>query len=283
MVRQASRRASPAASRSLVVGFGPRRLLPPHDGGQRGAADVGQPRRLSLGRGSGTGARLASRSSSRRSSRSSMRTRSARTSCCSPTPGSSFTPTRSCRPTPPSRSGTTTSSRGELNERARRMYLRARDYGLRNVEVAITPASAERLRCGSGGARSRSSRRPTSRACTIWAARGFSPSRSAWINRRWWPIIPVARALLDRALELDEDYERGTLHVGVHHARVRRRGDGRVLRAGAGTLRPGRGAVGRERTRVPTSSLASPEWPIAEENREEFQRVAGNGNRHRRG
>ncbi len=98
----------------------------------------------------------------------------------------------------------------ELNERAHRMYLRARDYGLRNVEVAH-PGITERLRSDPEA-----------------AVEVFGPDDveslyylgGAWILaislRLDQPALvadlPAARALLDRALELDGDFERGALH-----------------------------------------------------------------------
>ena len=98
----------------------------------------------------------------------------------------------------------------ELNERAHRMYLRARDYGLRNVEVGH-PGITERLRSDPEA-----------------VVEEFGPDDveslyylgGAWILaislRLDQPALvadlPAARALLDRALELDEDFERGALH-----------------------------------------------------------------------
>ena len=99
----------------------------------------------------------------------------------------------------------------ELNERARRMYLRARDYGLRLVEIehpGITdslledPVAAVRVfevedvetLYYLGGA---------------WMlAINLSLDRPALVAD-----LPSARALLDRALLLDESYNRGGLHA----------------------------------------------------------------------
>ena len=100
---------------------------------------------------------------------------------------------------------------GELNERARRMYLRARDYGLRNVEVDH-PGITDRLLADPEG------------AVAVFEAADVESLYylgGAWILAISLGLdqpalvadLPAARALLDRALELDEDYERGSLHV----------------------------------------------------------------------
>ncbi len=98
----------------------------------------------------------------------------------------------------------------DLNERARRMYLRARDYGLRNVEVAH-PGITARLQSD-----------PEAAAAVFEAEEVES---LYYLGGAWMLAIslgldrpalvadlPAARALLDRALALDEDFERGALH-----------------------------------------------------------------------
>ena len=98
----------------------------------------------------------------------------------------------------------------ELNERARRMYLRARDYGLRNVEVAHPGISA----------------RLQSDPEAVVAVFGPEDVESLYYLGGAWMLaislgldrpaliadMPAARALLDRALELDEAFEGGALH-----------------------------------------------------------------------
>ena len=99
----------------------------------------------------------------------------------------------------------------ELNERARRMYLRARDYGLRNVEVDH-PGITARLRSDPEA------------AVTVFEAEDVESVY--YLGGAWMLAIslgldrpalvadlPAARALLDRALELDESFERGALHA----------------------------------------------------------------------
>ena len=99
----------------------------------------------------------------------------------------------------------------ELNERARRMYLRARDYGLRNVEVDH-PGVTERLRAAPEAAVAVFEVEDVESLYYLggaWMlAISLGPDQPALVAD-----LPAARALLDRALELDEDFERGALHA----------------------------------------------------------------------
>lgn len=119
----------------------------------------------------------------------------------------------------------------ELNARARRMYLRARDYGLRNVEID-NPDIAARLQADPAAAAAVFEEEDVE---TLYYLGG------AWLLAISLGLdqpalvadLPAARALLDRALELDEDFERGALHgafitlesvgeaMGGSHARAR--------------------------------------------------------------
>ncbi|MYK86963.1 MAG: hypothetical protein F4018_00590 [Acidobacteria bacterium] len=155
----------------------------------------------------------------------------------------------------------------ELNERARRMYLRARDYGLRNVEVDH-PGIAARLRSDPEA------------AVTVFEAEDVESVY--YLGGAWMLAIslgldqpalvadlPAARALLDRALELDESFERGALHsafvtlesvgetMGGSYVRAREHFDRAV------ELSDGQDAG-------PYLALAAG-VSIAEENREEFR------------
>ena len=157
----------------------------------------------------------------------------------------------------------------ELNERARRMYLRARDYGLRNVEVDH-PGITARLRTDPEAA---------------VAAFGREEVESLYYLGGAWMLaislgldqpaliadLPAARALLDRALELDAAFERGALHsafvtlesvgeaMGGSYARAREHFDRAV------ELSDGQDAG-------PYVALATG-VSIAEENREEFREL----------
>ena len=98
----------------------------------------------------------------------------------------------------------------ELNERARRMYLRARDYGLRNVEVSH-PGITARLQSEPEAAVAVFE--PEEVESLYYLGGAWMLAISLGLDR---PALvadmPAARALLDRALELDEDFERGALH-----------------------------------------------------------------------
>ena len=157
----------------------------------------------------------------------------------------------------------------ELNERARRMYLRARDYGLRNVEVDH-PGITARLR--------------TDPEAAVAAFRREEVESLYYLGGAWMLAIslgldrpalvadlPAARALLDRALELDAGFERGALHsafvtlesvgeaMGGSYARAREHFDRAV------ELSDGQDAG-------PYVALATG-VSIAEENREEFSEL----------
>ena len=98
-----------------------------------------------------------------------------------------------------------------LNARAHRMYLRARDYGLRHAELEH-PGIAARLQDD-----------PAAAAAVFDAedVESLYYLGGAWMlgislgleQPALVADLPAARALLDRALELDEDYERGALHA----------------------------------------------------------------------
>ncbi len=99
----------------------------------------------------------------------------------------------------------------ELNDRAHRMYLRARDYGLRNIEVEH-PGISQRFLADPEGA--------------VLVFEPADVESLYYLGGAWMLAIsvgldqpalvadlPVARALLDRALELDEGFDRGALHA----------------------------------------------------------------------
>ena len=98
----------------------------------------------------------------------------------------------------------------ELNERARRMYLRARDYGLRNVEVAHPGISA---RLQSDPEATVADFEPEEVESLYYLGGAWMLAISLGLDRPALVAdLPAARALLDRALELDEGFERGALH-----------------------------------------------------------------------
>ena len=99
----------------------------------------------------------------------------------------------------------------DLNNRALRMYLRARDFGIRAVELEHPGMSARLVR-------------EPSAAVTVFEVDDVEALY--YLGGSWMlgislgldqpslvADLPTARALLDRAIELDEDYNRGSLHV----------------------------------------------------------------------
>ena len=157
----------------------------------------------------------------------------------------------------------------ELNQRAHRMYLRARDYGIRNVEVDH-PGIAVRLQDD-----------PESAAAVFEAE---DVERLYYLGGAWMLAIsigldepalvadlPAARALLDRALELDEDYERGALHSAfVTLESVGEAMGGSYVRAREHFARAVELSEGKNAG--PYLSLATG-VAMAEENREEFREL----------
>lgn len=98
----------------------------------------------------------------------------------------------------------------ELNGRAQRMLLRARDYGLRNVELDH-PGIAARLRDDPAAAAAVFDEEDVESLYYLGGA--WLLAISLGLDRPALVAdLPAARALLDRALALDEDYERGALH-----------------------------------------------------------------------
>ncbi|MCY3843416.1 MAG: TRAP transporter TatT component family protein [Acidobacteria bacterium] len=98
----------------------------------------------------------------------------------------------------------------ELNERARRMYLRARDYGLRAVEIDH-PGIGERLLSDPEAAVSVFDAADVETLYYLGGA--WMLAISLGLDRPALVAdLPSARALLDRALALDPGYSRGALH-----------------------------------------------------------------------
>jgi predicted anti-sigma-YlaC factor YlaD len=98
----------------------------------------------------------------------------------------------------------------EQRARARRLFLRSRDYGLRGFEVDF-PGFAERLRADPGQAVARTQKRHVPllywTGVAWFGAINLSKDDSALTADQY-----VAEALVRRALALDEGFERGTLH-----------------------------------------------------------------------
>ena len=94
--------------------------------------------------------------------------------------------------------------------RALNMYIRARDYCLRRVELDY-PSVAGRLRLEPGEAVANFAADDID--VMYWLAGAWGSAISLGLDRPDLAAdLPVVRALLGRALELDEDYNRGALH-----------------------------------------------------------------------
>lgn len=99
----------------------------------------------------------------------------------------------------------------EIRTRARRLYLRARDYGLRGLELHCAHF-ADRLRADPKLAVQSLGRSDV--ACAYWtgaawgAAIALSKDRPELVADQ-----PIVEALIDRALALDEGYEHGAIHT----------------------------------------------------------------------
>ena len=97
-----------------------------------------------------------------------------------------------------------------LRDRARRLYLRALDYGLRGLEVD-TPELRSRLRQDPEGALARTSRKQV--PLLYWTANAWGAAIS--ISKSDSELTAdqrSAEALMRRALALDEGYEWGSIH-----------------------------------------------------------------------
>ncbi|MBN1268586.1 MAG: hypothetical protein JXB04_03285 [Kiritimatiellae bacterium] len=94
-------------------------------------------------------------------------------------------------------------------ERAARLYLRGRDHALAGLDVRH-PGFADQLRARVGTA-DQLTRQEV--ALTFWAGAGWAGAIAAEPgNMERVAELPVAEALLRRALELDETYEDGAAH-----------------------------------------------------------------------
>jgi predicted anti-sigma-YlaC factor YlaD len=119
--------------------------------------------------------------------------------------------------------------------RAERLYLRARDYGLRGLDVAIPGFSAELRR---------------DRAAAVMRARASEVDLLYWTAVSWGAAISLAKddpdlvadlpaisALIDRALALDEAWDHGAIHAFmVTYAMVRPDVEGDRLEIARGHL-----------------------------------------------
>jgi predicted anti-sigma-YlaC factor YlaD len=97
-----------------------------------------------------------------------------------------------------------------MRARAAKLYLRARSYGLRGLEIKH-PAFAERLKANPKEAvkELKKSEAPL----MYWTAISWGAALSASHDFMMLPEIPRFEALIDRVMELDEAYDEGTVHT----------------------------------------------------------------------
>ena len=98
-----------------------------------------------------------------------------------------------------------------LRERARRLYLRARDYGLRGLEARHRGFRAA-LRADPRAAVRAARRRDV--PLLYWTAAAWGSAIALAKDRpEYVAEVPQMEALIDRALELDPDWGEGALHT----------------------------------------------------------------------
>lgn len=99
----------------------------------------------------------------------------------------------------------------DLRQRARGLYLRARDYGLRGLD-APHPGFSERLRQAPAAAADTAG--PPDVALLYWTAVAWAGAISlSKDDPALVADLPLVEALIDRALALDEGFDRGAIHV----------------------------------------------------------------------
>jgi len=129
-----------------------------------------------------------------------------------------------------------------LRSRARRLYLRARDYGIRGLEVKRPKF----------GAALRQDAKVAVRAATkadvpllYWTAASWGAAISFPKTSRPGCDQPIVEALIDRTLELDEKFGDGAIHsflVTYERAETERK---EISRCGPETFRSSDGVIGR--------------------------------------
>jgi predicted anti-sigma-YlaC factor YlaD len=97
-----------------------------------------------------------------------------------------------------------------MRVRAAKLYLRARNYGLRGLEVKH-PGFGERLKANPKEAVKELKKSEV--PMMYWTAISWGAALSASHNLMMFPEIPRFEALIDRVIELDEAYDEGTVHT----------------------------------------------------------------------
>jgi len=112
-----------------------------------------------------------------------------------------------------------------LRARAARLYLRARNYGMRGLE-GKHPGFAERLKANPKQAVK--ALKKSEVPMMYWTAISWGAALSASHDFMMLPEIPRFEALIDRVMELDEGYDEGTVHtflITYEMARLNPKGD----------------------------------------------------------
>jgi predicted anti-sigma-YlaC factor YlaD len=157
---------------------------------------------------------------------------------------------------------------GELRGRARRLYLRARDYGLRGLETRHR--GFRQAVSGQAGAAVHECRRADV-PLLYWTAAAWAAAIS--VSKDHPQLIadqPIVEALIDRAFELDPDFDSGALHGFLIQYEMARQG------ASGDPIARARSHFDRE-VALTSGGLAAPFLSLAEAvsvatgNRSEFQ------------
>jgi predicted anti-sigma-YlaC factor YlaD len=113
----------------------------------------------------------------------------------------------------------------EMRARAKRLFLRARDYGLRGLETKL-PGFGAALRADP--VKAVKAARSADVPLIYWTAASWGSAISAAKNDMMLVADqPIVEALIDRALELDETYDQGAIHSFlVTYETVRQGGPG---------------------------------------------------------
>jgi predicted anti-sigma-YlaC factor YlaD len=100
-----------------------------------------------------------------------------------------------------------------LRERARKLHLRARDYGLRDLELRY-PGIRARLVTDPEGAVAETTRDDV--AALFWSGAAWGLAVALGLDKpELVADLPAVRALFDRALALDEGWHRGAIHAAL--------------------------------------------------------------------
>lgn len=101
----------------------------------------------------------------------------------------------------------------QLRQRARKLYLRARDYCVRHLELRF-PGIRARLVTDPKGAVAGATREDV--AALYWTGASWGLAVSLGLDRpELIADLPAVRALFDRALALDEGWNRGAIHAAL--------------------------------------------------------------------